>query len=951
MATIALIALQPTFAAAIASSTTTLTAGVPIAAGLFAAAVDSMVIMPALFPAESPEGPKFDDLRLQSGSEGAPANLVFGDDTRVSGTVVWYSDLRNIGTSGGKGGGFQPDVPRKKCDVAIAICMNETESLERIWGDGLLIVDKVPSVNFENTDIGASRNANREMLYQPVKPFEDMELAKIQVNYDATISGFARQSTFTNSQAPPLDDDLLFKGAHSQSAAYITLDYNEENLTGTLQLRDSFTITHPIAGLTRYHIVEGDADPGVNEEFYVRISPALVENVADNTSVTIESGNNGTYNVLANYTTSNGLQQRVVVDNYNGHDSAAGDSVTITQTAIDYVEGRLEAYESFTGTDYQAVSSVLEAWTTDDKLPAGRGVTYVVLEGLELTDFGNRLPNFTFKVTANSSETFGSAATTLLDQAQLPSEYYDTSNVESAAEPVEGYSAQGVVSTANALTPPMIRANILAREEDGVLTFYPRDEVPSQTIDADDLGAANRGDHTDYPLGVSDRDDFDLPKEIHVKFIDPAMDYQAGSVTERVHYGTGDSAATVNLGMTLAANSARTLAKRLLWTPRINRQRVNLSLPPSYIGIGENERLTVTAMDNTWTVLTQRVDRGVNGLIEVEGIVEEDAAMEFTFVPESAPESGQGQYLRHPAPAYGVFLDLPPLSDEHVSQPGFYYALTSWQPGPWSGAVIYNSQDGGSTFEEVARTSSKATVGFATTALADAATEYWDRVSTVTVELLDGELESATEAAVLNGANRAYLGGEIIGYKTATLGAARTYTLSTLLRGLRDTGSSTSTHAIADEFVLLDDAIGWQPLNTGDLGAARSYKVVASGSYLANVTASSETFEGITTRPFKPAHVKAETESNDDITITWVERTRRIVRLLSEEGAPPVETMAYEVDIMDASTVLRTLSVDATTATYTSAQQSTDLDAADTARVYQVSPTTGRGTYTEVTLP
>ena len=65
-------------------------------------------------------------------------------------------------------------------------------------------------------------------------------------------------------------------------------------------------------------------------------------------------------------------------------------------------------------------------------------------------------------------------------------------------------------------------------------------------------------------------------------------------------------------------------------------------------------------------------------------------------------------------------------------------------------------------------------------------------------------------------------------------------------------------------------------------------------------------------------------------------------------------TEAYEVDVMNGSTVVRTITgLTAPTCTYTAAQQTTDFgspQAAVTVRVYQMSAAVGRGYPREATV-
>ena len=77
----------------------------------------------------------------------------------------------------------------------------------------------------------------------------------------------------------------------------------------------------------------------------------------------------------------------------------------------------VKSFNVYLGTETQEPDPVIEAIQGVGNVPAYRGVAYVVAETLQLEDFGNRLPNFTFEVVAsgNIDPTFVNVDTTTLD--------------------------------------------------------------------------------------------------------------------------------------------------------------------------------------------------------------------------------------------------------------------------------------------------------------------------------------------------------------------------------------------------------------------------------------------------------------------------------------------------------------------------------------------------------
>ena len=107
------------------------------------------------------------------------------------------------------------------------------------------------------------------------------------------------------------------------------------------------------------------------------------------------------------------------------------------------------------------------------------------------------------------------------------------------------------------------------------------------------------------------------------------------------------------------------------------------------------------------------------------------------------------------------------------------------------------------------------------------------------------------------------------------------------------------------------------------------------------------TFIGEGLKPLSPVHVRA-TRSGGDLSLAWVRRTRIGGDSWDDVDVPLGEdNERYEIDILDGSDVVRTLSATSPAATYTATDQTTDFgtpQASVSLRIFQLSPTRGRGT-------
>lgn len=246
-------------------------------------------------------------------------------------------------------------------------------------------------------------------------------------------------------------------------------------------------------------------------------------------------------------------------------------------------------------------------------------------------------------------------------------------------------------------------------------------------------------------------------------------------------------------------------------------------------------------------------------------------------------------------------------------------------------------------------------MGTAVAALDAGAYAVPDMANHVEVLLLgEAELENASLAAVLNGANVALLGGEILQFMSAELLGEGRYRLSGLLRGRLGTEHAMETHMAGERFVLLNGLVEAIPMAQNSIGLTRLYKPVTVGQSLATTDAVGVAYAGRPWQPYSPVHVTAERAVNGDMSLRWVRRTRIggawrdfVDALLSETAE------RYEVEVMDGEGVKRVLAADAPEAAYSAAQQEADFGAVQpelAVRIYQISDVVGRGVPAEAVV-
>ncbi len=183
----------------------------------------------------------------------------------------------------------------------------------------------------------------------------------------------------------------------------------------------------------------------------------------------------------------------------------------------------------YTGGDSQAPDPLIEAIEGAGNAPALRGLAYVVFDSLELGEFANRLPNLTFEVIADGggSVALGEVVTDLCGRVGLDEELLDTSGLDVM---VGGFAVGDIMSARKVIETLGAAFPFDGRETDGVLVFASHPRASAISIPEQDLGARKRtgGEASADKLALRRMQELELPREVAVRHIDPARDYQAG---------------------------------------------------------------------------------------------------------------------------------------------------------------------------------------------------------------------------------------------------------------------------------------------------------------------------------------------------------------------------------------------------------------------------------------
>lgn len=644
----------------------------------------------------------------------------------------------------------------------------------------------------------------------------------------------------------------------------------------------------------------------------------------------------------------------------------AGANVTISQGITGFKPSLMGDISTYYGSHNQPKNTWMTNHVGDHNNPAYRYQSYMVIENLILHDFGNRVPNAEVEFKADTTVTASYFFANMLVAAGLTQSEFETTGVDGD---IQGYVVRGPTAPSKAFQPIMIEHDVTTQETDGKIKFFSRQNADTLELDDSHLGAYMHGSEPPPRVTIADVDTAGLPNEVLVKFqnIHNKLEMDEAKAMHNAPLGDAKDTKTYNLNnVAMSKAEAMAIAQRLLYQPYFARS-VAFTLPGNNFWAQEGDILKFThpieadSADDIFTyyIHVLKKERGSNYLINVEGVMYWPGMTyewEDTQAPDMPTLGAGGDKFD------GRVIDCAPLSDDHLQQMGVYVTGTILSPdSPWHGGAVYFSDDD-SDYQLLFKFARRGEVGTVAGTLGGGAdATVIDRENTVQVCMQNGELASCTEDEVRAGKNRAIIGDEIVGFQTATLISTQPgsyfYELSNLMRGLRNTEDQIDGHSTGELFFVLNPGtVHFHPLNIRWHGKSTYLKVIPAHREESDYTGVQHTFRGGTLRPFGPALVRGSRSATNNLTITWLRRSRAVTRIFGTAASPRIEgdRVRFEIDIYDGAEVVRTIEVTNVEETvYTAAMQTTDgLTPGDpvTLKIYEISPLVGRGKKTEATI-
>lgn len=527
----------------------------------------------------------------------------------------------------------------------------------------------------------------------------------------------------------------------------------------------------------------------------------------------------------------------------------------------------------------------------------------------------------------------------------------DTTGLYGSGGIVRGYVVDKIMSPRDMLEPLMAAYSFDGYESEGKVKFNLKSNSLTVPITVDDLVTTEK-EMGGYSLVRGQ--ETELPAVVKLAFYDEQNEYNQAAVDGRKLTGNSLNVQSVDLPMVLTTEFARSLADIMIHEAWESRDRGELNLPNSLLRVDPGDVVSITIKGREFNLRATNLESGEYRKLEVQGF-DQSVFDELDY----GGGTGTTGTIAVVGRSILEFVDLPLLTGAEA---------LPWAPrvvayqSPWPGAVnVYESDLSGGWLLNT-QVLLEGAVGELVSELPRGPLYRWDNGTQITVDMYgNDQLLSASEAAVLAGANALAVqnqngGWEVLQFVTAQLVGTRRYRLSKLLRGQLGTEVEMRDPVPVGSRVVFIDATELLPL---DITVAALNNPLALRYGPASLPVSDNryqdetaVFRGVGLQPYAPVHLRAR-RSGSDIALSWVRRTRFNGDSWDTSTIPlNEEAESYEVDIMDGSTVVRTLTTNTPSVTYTSAQEVADFGSTQsslTFRVFQISATIGRGRPAEET--
>ncbi|WDM85624.1 glycoside hydrolase TIM-barrel-like domain-containing protein [Ehrlichia sp. JZT12] len=503
---------------------------------------------------------------------------------------------------------------------------------------------------------------------------------------------------------------------------------------------------------------------------------------------------------------------------------------------------------------------------------------------------------------------------------------------------IEGYALTEVQSTKSILNTLKDIYQFEIVEQEDKLIITSENQLPQYNVPVEDIVSENKNNLQKITKITSAQ----LVTSINFMYINKNNDYRVTSQYVNIPYLKNTTTENIHAPIVLSDNQAKTIAENILNKKSNNKYNFYLTLPIKYVWLNVNDVIQVEYNNLLYKIKIINIylkDLSIN----IEGVIHNySLTTQHFFLDDNT-------YNINPTEKNSMYiLDLPCI---HNIDNVLYFAITSTKL-EWKGSILYSYEDQNEHYKTASSIDVEATIGITADILGIGPIAIPDRTSKVTITLDTQQLDSI-ESLFINNNNLALIGNEIIQFQDVKQIGQNKYQLSNMLRGRFGTEQYINQHKHEEFFVLLDN-LPYLKVSQSLIKKSLTYKLIKKsifhGEQLTHV------YYANNLRPLAVTHVKGQRDIYNNLTISWIRRTRINGEWKDNIDTPIDEKFeSYDIEILDNYNIIkRTITIkDNTTYIYSAEQQKIDFNFIQekiNIRIYQNSDTVGRGNVYKVTL-
>jgi len=638
-------------------------------------------------------------------------------------------------------------------------------------------------------------------------------------------------------------------------------------------------------------------------------------------------------------------------------------------------KSRFDAIRLYLGTEVQTPDPTLEKYKGVGMVPAFRGTCYIVIDNLQLEDFGNSIPTFNIEVEKTPEEPqLRDILADICRESGMTDDEFAVDDIPDVTVP--GYAITQATSARRAIQDLQMIYPFDGAETAFKLRFSWLDKKPVAILRPEDFGAHETGDDQPPTQTLVRAQEFDLPQKLTLTYQEPGRNYSLNTMTAQRMVTESNRVQEVDVTIALTRAEAKSRVEETMSTLWKARREWTYQLPRKYIILEPGDFVLIPDPVGTRYFRGARVievNTGANGILEMKMIdhhrsqyVGANASTDLIVDDDMEDEPPQSSIT------VPYFLDIPLLTDNEADNIGFYSVMGGTRSG-WNGGFLMLDLSSGGTvpvfgvepvqdssgadWYTVAYNNTDPAHGFTLGTLGPAHPGIWDRFNRIRIRLRNPYrvLFSRTEQELLRSpVNVAIIGDEIVQFANAIDLGNGLWELHTFLRGLRGTEWAINRHEPADRFVILTrEGVERITHDITLLNVEGRFRALSQGQDVESAMEYTFKNTGNSLRPYAPFIKKKLRRDNGAIELEWLPRVRQKGLLVNGMGTElDQDEEKYEIEVLNGDTVVRTVALSEVRSwTYSAANHSDDFGSIQDKvhfRLYQIGRVVGRGFAAEV---